>query len=500
MAISKEAANAGQKAADILMQMLSGGAIGGQVDIKRDGDTIVLPPGMSYDEGIIWLQRKKTEEETFVKIDETITGFAYDAANAFNMAVLDMFGMKAMDSWRNGSQNVPVNAKGDTINVYLGDMSVPGLEGNIGISVLDMDTVNIHFYIRQRDRDKADRLMVLARQYVKTRSIYRGKAFLLKWKPATMFAKGGFADPEFIPAEMRGQLQVNAETRQLVQATVWTPIQHAERCRELKIPLKRGILLEGPYGTGKTLFSAETATVAVENGWTFLYLKDIRYLALAYQAARNYAPSVLFAEDVDLLMTQGAEDIPEAVRNTLDGIDTKTAEVIVVLTTNWLERLPKSILRPGRLDAVIPFRAPDRVTADKLIRQYAGELLPATEDLSKAASAVAGQIPATIREVVERSKLHALSHNPDDLVLTGDDLSMAAEGMKHHLAALNREREEGPSVMEQFGESFGKGLVLAASAAKNGISVEAILDSKYAEDLPLMEREVLAPTVANGRR
>lgn len=454
---------------EIFERILKTGSVPtGEVTIKREGDTITLPPGMSYDEGITWLDRKRNEELAMVEIVEVIEGFAFDAANAFNLAVKQMFGMTAMDAWRNSSQNVPINAAGDTINVFLGNMTIPGIDGKIKIFVKGIWDVTVVFNVREKDREKTVRLMALARKLVKEASIYKGKAFRLKWQPATMFAPAGFAQPEFIATGMRGQWQINPETRELVQAGVWTPIQQTARVRAEGIPLKRAALLEGPYGTGKTLFSAETATIAEENGWTFIYLTDINRLAEGYQAARKYAPAVLFAEDVDLLMTAGDDDVPEAVRNTLDGIDTKRSEVIVILTTNHIDKLPKSILRPGRLDAVVPFRAPNPETVQLLIRQYSGKLLAVNEDITAVGRILAGQIPAVIREVVERAKLHAMSRPGDVIVLTGEDLTQAARGMKHHLELLNRQPLHKKTAMEQVGTAIGQSLVVAGLSVVNG--------------------------------
>ncbi len=481
-----------EQAAAALLALLSiDRTILGEVEIRREGDQIILPPNMSYSEAITWMERKKKEAETYVTIDEVIEGFAFDAANAFNLAVQEMFGMKALDPFRATSQNVPINAAGDTINVFLGDMTVPGMEGAISIAVMSDWSINIRFKIRHQDRDKVKRLMALARKLVREQSIYKGKAFRLGWKPATMWAPAGFADPEFIPAETRGQMQVNRETRELVQDAVWTPIQHSAACRRLGIPLKRGVLAEGPYGTGKTLFSAETATIAQENNWTFIYLLDISRLAQAYHAARKYAPAVLFAEDVDLLMNNG--EAPESVRNTIDGVDTKNSDVIVILTTNHLDKIPESILRPGRLDAVIPFRAPYPETVDLLIRQYAGKLLAPDADLAVASEKLAGQIPATIREVVERSKLHGVSRSGDDKVkLTGEDLASAAVGMAHHLSVLNRDKTTGPTPIERFGKSFGDAIVLGAVAASRNVRTGAVMDHLY-RGMPDMERMVAEP-------
>lgn len=436
----------------------------GFVNIKREGDQITLPPNMEYNEAITWLERKRDEESTQIEVNERLEGFAFDAANAFNLAVKEMFGMTAMDAFRNQSQNVQVDADGNMISVYLGKMEIPSIKGKVNIYVESSWDVIINFVILQKDKPKIDKLMALARKYVSEKSIYRGKAFRLGWKPATMWAPAGFADPAFIKTGIRNQMQVNDETLDLIQAAVWTPIQQADRCRQLHIPLKRAALLEGPYGTGKTLLSAETATIAEQHGWTFIYLTEIGKLAEAYQAARKYAPAVVFAEDVDLLVDADDDEIPEAVRNTLDGIDTKNSEVIVILTTNHVEKLPKSILRPGRLDTIIPFETPNAKTVQKLIRQYAGGLLSSNVRLDAAGNILAGKIPAVIREVVERAKLFCMSRS-EEFQLEEVDLTKAAVSMQSHFDLMDTDKSDEPSAMEVFGESLGKSLVVAASAA-----------------------------------
>src|SRR6185436_54082 len=90
---------------------------------------------------------------------------------------------------------------------------------------------------------------------------------------------------------------------------VWTLLEHTQRMRELGMPLKRAVLFEGDYGTGKTLGAFLTAQIAVDNGWSFHYCRPGRdNIEEVMQTARLYQPSVVFFEDVDTLTESGDRD------------------------------------------------------------------------------------------------------------------------------------------------------------------------------------------------
>jgi SpoVK/Ycf46/Vps4 family AAA+-type ATPase len=155
----------------------------------------------------------------------------------------------------------------------------------------------------------------------------------------------------------------------------------------------------------------------------------------------TYQPCVIFAEDIDRAAQDRDED--EGVNdlvNMLDGMISKDKEIMVILTTNFVDKIDTALLRPGRLDAVISIQPPDPDTVKRLIRAYARGLLPATVSVDKCADLLAGQIPATIREVVERAKLSMLTD--DRTELKGDDLYVQAVGMKRHMALLEPKTEE----------------------------------------------------------
>ena len=126
---------------------------------------------------------------------------------------------------------------------------------------------------------------------------------------------------------------------------------------------------------------------------------------------------------------------------------------MVILTTNAVENINKAMLRPGRLDAVINFERPDAYTAERLIRYYGGELVPQHEDLQAVGVALAGQIPAVIRECVERAKLSAIKLYGSAGLIDAAALLDAAEGMQWQLALLNGKADQA-TPEQQFGVAF----------------------------------------------
>src|SRR5690606_23078560 len=94
-------------------------------------------------------------------------------------------------------------------------------------------------------------------------------------------------------------LILREEVQQLVNISLLTPIQKTQQCRDNRIPLKRGILFYGPYGTGKTLTALVTAKHAVDNGWTYIMVNNVSALAATLTFARMFQPAVVFGEDID---------------------------------------------------------------------------------------------------------------------------------------------------------------------------------------------------------
>src|SRR5262249_11838703 len=127
---------------------------------------------------------------------------------------------------------------------------------------------------------------------LRTNSIYRGQAFT------------GGEEPIFLDTRSIDPSKVVYSQNVMVQLTthMWSLLRHTDAMRAAGVDLKRAVLVEGPYGTGKTLAGQLTAKEAVDAGWTFIICrpgKDDLFEVL--QTAQLYAPAVVWFEDIDVI-------------------------------------------------------------------------------------------------------------------------------------------------------------------------------------------------------
>ncbi|KFB51948.1 AGAP004266-PA-like protein [Anopheles sinensis] len=129
------------------------------------------------------------------------------------------------------------------------------------------------------------------------------------------------------------------------------------------IPYRRGYLLHGPPGCGKSSFITALAG-EIEFGICLLNLSERGLTDDRLNHLMNVAPqqSIILLEDIDAAFVSRQDTLQQkaafeglnrvtfsGLLNCLDGVASTEAR-IVFMTTNYLDRLDPALIRPGRVD------------------------------------------------------------------------------------------------------------------------------------------------------
>ena len=477
------------------------------VKIIEHDEALALPRGMAIEAAIKVLQRELEYREEVVGIHAEIPGFLPDVLHAFFQACKQKFGWVTNKPTPGFfGDNPPVMITIPTgldshVEVPWGGYELPGVHGLIETSVSRKDgrlVFTISGTVKRRDEDTVLSIVEATKAYLRTNSIFKNQAFRI-----TFLDKDGdpkpVPEPQFldINRKLKDELVFSDEVDAAIRTNVFTPIQHTSTVRKLGVPTKRGILLSGRYGTGKSMTSTVVADLATTNGWTFILAERADELSDVLRLAREYEPAVVFCEDIDRVMSGDRSMDMDEVLNVIDGVESKNAEIMVVLTTNHVDDINQAMLRPGRLDAVIEVKAPDASAAERLMRLYARGLISETEDIHEAARMLDGEIPAVIQEVVERSKLAAIYRDPTSEFtsgsITGADLVQAAHSMRNQLDLLAERVPDTRSPVEKAAAITAEARVKAAELSAHTIAHELITarQKEWDDMLDLYESDVL---------
>ncbi|CAI7626047.1 unnamed protein product [Penicillium pancosmium] len=148
---------------------------------------------------------------------------------------------------------------------------------------------------------------------------------------------------------------------------------------ERGIPYKRGYLLFGPPGTGKSSFSLSLAGKHELDIYT-LQLSNISDSTLMRLFSELPPHCVVLLEDVDTAGV-GRRDSVDAdqdnesksavtlsgLLNVLDGVSSQEGRILI-MTTNHIEHLDEALIRPGRSDKKIHFKLADQNISTQLFR------------------------------------------------------------------------------------------------------------------------------------
>lgn len=465
------------------------------VQVERQGEKLVIPEGMTWDRVIDFAEKQKAYEQQRVDIFAQIEVFPFEGAYALWSELNDRFGYaNAVATQGMFGEELPTTisvavSKTESIQVPWGAFTIPGVDGKLEAGIARNSEGRAVFTLRGTVRRASEKIVNEIVEGVKRRvreeSLYRSKA----WRLRITDDNGGpipMPMPEFmdLPLEAEQELTFSDEVAASFRINLWNQIEHKDRMKAVGFPTKRGVLLAGPYGTGKSMASTVTAIKAVRNGYTFINVDRADELGDIVRLARDYQPAVVFCEDIDRVTSGNRSINMDELLNIIDGVEAKGTEIIIVLTTNDAQSIHPSMLRPGRLDAIINVAPPDAAAADRLMRVYSRGLIDVDEDISAAATKLEGEKTAVIREVVERAKSawvdnHDHDTDPLEMRLTGKDLLDAAHSMRNQLELLAEHEPDERSDQEKAAQIRADAVrELAVAVQHNGATPEVTMASE----------------------
>jgi len=134
-------------------------------------------------------------------------------------------------------------------------------------------------------------------------------------------------------------------------------------CKKHHIKLKRGIVLEGKPGTGKTMTLRWLRNIAESNNILYRQFKSIKEFMESTDEYYQKQKKIFVFEDFDAALADresgdmAPNQILSTILNTLEGVE-DIDDVVSIFTTNHIEVFDSAFLRPGRIDKVFKYQLP----------------------------------------------------------------------------------------------------------------------------------------------
>ena len=308
----------------------------------------------------------------------------------------------------------------------------PGLHAAILLLGPQEDN-GLHLHVASDDPAAAARIAAEVRELALVHNVFRGQ--LISFEGDMFGERGTVLHFHTRPDVAADRVILPVETLAMIRRQVVGVAEHRAQLLSARQHLKRGLLLYGPPGVGKThtvrhLISQLAGVTVVELSGAALQL-----IGTACSVARTLQPAMVVVEDVDLIAQErgpygGQHPLLFQLLNEMDGL-AEDADVVFLLTTNRADVLePALAARPGRVDQAVLMELPDAEARRRLFELYRGDLEVDTSRLDSVVARTENVTASFLKELLRRSALIAAAGSD------GGTLSVSADQLDEALAEL----------------------------------------------------------------
>lgn len=214
-----------------------------------------------------------------------------------------------------------------------------------------------------------------------------------------------------------------------------------DKFKRFGLSVKRGIILHGPPGTGKTKICK---CLAKDASYSVLYALPSDFnpnqggIRRVCSMAKDLAPCLLIIEDIDWIAQsrfKGNSSFVMELMNQLDGIES-FGDIITLGTTNCLDELEEAVKnRPGRFDRIIKIDKPTQEARKRMILCFTKNfILDKKIDIEKLSQNLDGLTGAHVNDLCTTAAMFAVrddSIKEDKLLLKNKHFKEAIKEVKN---------------------------------------------------------------------
>ncbi len=202
-----------------------------------------------------------------------------------------------------------------------------------------------YYTIYHKKESEINKFVKTINEWMAKNSIFMGKQFTF---------------PFLEKPDIKAVSFINDSTKSLLEENTILFFRKLMHLRKEGIKTKRGIILYGSPGNGKTSICRYISKnlPCVTRIWVTDWHMRPYHVSTLFTIARNLSPSIIFLEDIDTVgisrsMTGRINPILGKLLNEMDGIQDNDG-IVVVATTNNIDVIDEALAnRPGRFDLKI---------------------------------------------------------------------------------------------------------------------------------------------------